>query len=181
MRITEVKKTTPERLRDLADFLDDHGIGMGDHSDRPLIEAAANAIERMERTINEVAAAIQAGGLANYVPPSPGNDATVSLAECITAAAGKIEAGRLELQQAWAELKQARESVVWWQGVAEAKQEERDRFRAALEMLAQVRHVSGSAQPAFRMNLHMVDAVLAGADVRDVDTVEAIAAGTWKP
>ncbi len=42
----------------------------------------------------------------------------------------------LELQQAWAELKQARESVAWWQGVAEAKQEERDRFRQALTRLA---------------------------------------------
>lgn len=58
---------------------------------------------------------------------------------------------------------------------------EADRLRAALEMLAQIRHVSGSAQAAFRSNLRVVDAVLAGADVRDVATVEAIAAGTWKP
>ena len=100
MRITEVKKTTPERLRDLADFLDDHGIGMGDHSDRPLIEAAANELERL---------------------------------------------------------------------------------RAALEMLAQIRHVGGSAQGVFRSNLRLVDAVLAGADVRDLATVEAIAEGAWKP
>lgn len=54
------------------------------------------------------------------------------------------------------------------------------RVRAALEMLAQVRHVSGSAQGAFRTTLRIVDAVLAGADVRDIAAVEAIAAGTWR-
>lgn len=103
----------------------------------------------------------------------------------------------------------------WWQGVAEAKQEERDaalkevgdlraafakmgecptawadmcaieedhaRLRAGLEMLAQIRSVSGNAQPAFRSQLRTIDAILAGADVRDLAVVEAIAAGTWKP
>jgi hypothetical protein len=64
---------------------------------------------------------------------------------------------------------------------AELAEHDRDRFRAALELIAQVRHVSGSAQAAFRSTLRTVDAVLAGADVRDVETVEAIAAGTWKP
>jgi hypothetical protein len=58
---------------------------------------------------------------------------------------------------------------------------DRDRLKAALEMLAQCRHVSGSAQGAFRCNLRITDAVLAGADVRDVDTVEAIVNGEWKP
>lgn len=105
--------------------------------------------------------------------------------------------------------------VKWWQGVAEAKQEERDaalkevgdlraafakmgecptawadmcaieedhaRLRAGLEMLAQIRHVSGNAQPAFRSQLRTIDAILAGADVRSLAVVEAIAAGTWKP
>ncbi len=65
--------------------------------------------------------------------------------------------------------------------VADRCEDDRDRFRAALELLAQLRHVSGSAQGAFRSNLAIVDAVLAGADVRDLVTVEAIAAGTWKP
>lgn len=64
---------------------------------------------------------------------------------------------------------------------AEVAEHERDRLRAALEMLAQVRHVSGSAQGAFRTNLRLVDAALAGADVRDRREVAAIAAGTWKP
>ncbi len=49
--IREVKRTTPERLRDLADFLDEHGIGMGDHSDRPLIEDAADTIERLRAAV----------------------------------------------------------------------------------------------------------------------------------
>lgn len=58
---------------------------------------------------------------------------------------------------------------------------ERDRLRAGLEMLAQCRHVSGSAQGAFRSNLAIADAVLAGADVRDFATVDAITKGTWRP
>lgn len=58
--------------------------------------------------------------------------------------------------------------------------EERDRLKAALQMLAQTRHVSGSAQGVFRSHLMLVDAVLAGADVRDLAAVEAIAAGTWQ-
>jgi hypothetical protein len=56
---------------------------------------------------------------------------------------------------------------------------DRDRLKAALEMLAQCRHVSGSAQGAFRTNLRITDAVLAGADVRAAATVEAILFGTW--
>jgi hypothetical protein len=67
-----------------------------------------------------------------------------------------------------------------WPTYAELEAE-RDRLRAALKMLAQCRHVSGSAQGAFRTNLRITDAVLAGADVRDVDTVEAIVSGDWKP
>jgi hypothetical protein len=63
----------------------------------------------------------------------------------------------------------------------EKSREETGRLRAGLEMLAQVRHVSGSAQATFRRNLQLVDAVLAGADVHDLATVEAIAAGTWQP
>ena len=58
---------------------------------------------------------------------------------------------------------------------------ERDRLRAGLSMLAQCRHVSGSAQGAFRSNLAITDAVLAGADVRDFATVDAISRGTWRP
>jgi len=59
--------------------------------------------------------------------------------------------------------------------------EEIARLRAGLEMIAQIRHASGSAQSAFRGNLRLADAVLAGADVRDIETVEAIAAGAWTP
>jgi hypothetical protein len=59
--------------------------------------------------------------------------------------------------------------------------EEIARLRAGLEMLAQVRHVSGSAQAAFRHNLRVVDAVLAGADVRVLEVVESLAAGKeWR-
>lgn len=59
--------------------------------------------------------------------------------------------------------------------------DDRDRLIAGLEMLAQVRHVTGNVQPHFRMQLRFVDAILKGADVRDIETCEAIAAGTWKP
>lgn len=123
------------------------------------------------------------------------------------------EAMLVPIREVLEENARLRESVTWWQGVAEAKQEERDaalkevgdlraafakmgecptawagmcaieedhaRLRAGLEMLAQIRHVSGNAQPAFRSQLRTIDAILAGADVRDVAVVEAIAAGTW--
>lgn len=52
--------------------------------------------------------------------------------------------------------------------------DENDRLRAGLEMLAQVRHVDGSAQAAFRSNLKLADAVLAGKDVRKLEVVEEI-------
>ena len=64
-------------------------------------------------------------------------------AEGVLAAAGPVVSGEFhemaaradlaefERDKAWAELKQARESVDWWQRVAEAKQDERDRYRAA--------------------------------------------------
>lgn len=55
------------------------------------------------------------------------------------------------------------------------------RLRAALGMIAAVRHVSGSAQGAFRCNLRVADAALAGADLTSVEVVEAVAAGTWNP
>lgn len=54
-------------------------------------------------------------------------------------------------------------------------------IESGLKMLAQVRSVRGSAQGTHRSHLRIVDAVLAGADVRDLATVEAIAAGTWTP
>lgn len=75
------------------------------------------------------------------------------------------------------------ENVNCWQRQCQEVEEMADevaRLRAALEMLAQVRHVSGSAQAAFRSNLRLTDAVLAGADVRDLETVAAIAEGTWQ-
>jgi hypothetical protein len=64
----------------------------------------------------------------------------------------------------------------------EAYLDDCERIRAALSQIAQIRHVQGSAQPNFRYTLRMVDAVLDhGADVRKVETVEALANGTWKP
>jgi hypothetical protein len=63
---------------------------------------------------------------------------------------------------------------------AEQAEEERDRLKAALEMLAQVRHVSGNAQGHMRSQLRTIDAALAGADLRRMDVVEAVAAGTWR-
>lgn len=92
-------------------------------------------------------------------------------------------------------------SAAWWQEKLDAVTAERDRLRAectsvadalrrisderarlyaALDMLSQVRHVSGSEQDAFRSNLQFIDAVLEGADVRNIETVEAIAMGMWR-
>lgn len=59
--------------------------------------------------------------------------------------------------------------------------EEIARLRAALELIAAVRHVSGSAQAAHRVNVRVADAALAGADLADAGVVEAVAAGTWTP
>ncbi len=59
--------------------------------------------------------------------------------------------------------------------------DENARLRAALEMLAQTRSVSGSAQGHFRTQRAILDAVLLGADVRKLEEVEAIVAGTWRP
>lgn len=39
---------TAARLLDLAEFLDEFGIGMGDHSDRPLLAAAASMMDRLD-------------------------------------------------------------------------------------------------------------------------------------
>ena len=57
--------------------------------------------------------------------------------------------------------------------------DEEQRLRTALEMIAQVRHVHGSAQANFRYTLRFVDAVLEGADVRKLEVVESIAKGLW--
>lgn len=171
--------------------------------------------------------------------PPPGRSVCLT---CVPMNEGERETVqvRLDLDAATAKVLELQRSVAWWQAVAEAKQEdrdrlrealtwavgfircnlpraaeqypdmrnaeeligdgglysgefhrtccraevaehERDRYRAALELLSQIRHVSGSAQAAFRSNLRTVDAVLRGADVRNVETVEAIANGTWKP
>lgn len=55
------------------------------------------------------------------------------------------------------------------------------RLRAALEILAQVRHISGNAQPHMKQQLRLIDAVLLGADLRDVDTMGAVSEGKWTP
>ena len=41
---TENLDRTAAKLLDLADFLDEFGIGIGDHSDRPLLLAAATML-----------------------------------------------------------------------------------------------------------------------------------------
>lgn len=100
----------------------------------------------------------------------------------------RFQAVQEELDRAVAELREVRAERDTFRkaydhvdSVLNEVKAERDRLRAALEMLAQVRHVSGSAQCAFRSNLRLIDAALAGADVRDLETVEKIAEGTWKP
>lgn len=55
------------------------------------------------------------------------------------------------------------------------------RLADAMQFLSQVRHVSGDAQSHMRSQLRFIDAVLAGADLRDLETVEAIVDGTWRP
>jgi hypothetical protein len=59
--------------------------------------------------------------------------------------------------------------------------EEVARLRSGLEIIAACRAVTGSAQGAFRSNLRIADAALAGADLRKVEVVEAVCSGTWKP
>lgn len=69
----------------------------------------------------------------------------------------------------------------WLMARPTAAEADRDKYRAALDIIAQVRAVTGSAQGAFRSNLKIADAALAGADLRDADTVEAVVCGRWKP
>jgi len=52
-------------------------------------------------------------------------------------------------------------------------------YRAALEMIAQVRHVCGSAQGWHRSTLMIADAALAGADMTNPETAIKVAEGKW--
>jgi uncharacterized coiled-coil protein SlyX len=54
-----------------------------------------------------------------------------------------------------------------------------DNYRAALELITAVRHITGSAQGAFRSNLAIADAAINGADLRNIETIEAVVKGTW--
>jgi hypothetical protein len=53
-------------------------------------------------------------------------------------------------------------------------------FKAALEMIAAVRHVSGSAQGVMRSHLMIADAALEGADFTDPETAIKVAEGKWR-
>jgi hypothetical protein len=46
------------RLRTLAAFLDDHGVGMGDHSDTPTYHAAADRLEALAGEVERLRAAV---------------------------------------------------------------------------------------------------------------------------
>lgn len=45
----------PQRLRLIADFMEDHGIGVGDHCDAPTLKHAADEIERLRELVNSLA------------------------------------------------------------------------------------------------------------------------------
>jgi hypothetical protein len=47
------------RLRQIADFLDDHGIGMGDHSDAPVLHAAADLLDAQRAAVAGLVAAAE--------------------------------------------------------------------------------------------------------------------------
>ena len=55
-----------------------------------------------------------------------------------------------------------------------------ENYKAALNMIAQVRAVCGSAQGALRSNLAIADAALAGADLSDEETVIKVCEGKWQ-
>jgi hypothetical protein len=46
----------PKQLRSIAEFMDDHGIGRGDHNDAPHVRSAADEIERLRAELAKVAA-----------------------------------------------------------------------------------------------------------------------------
>ena len=76
------------------------------------------------------------------------------------------------LAEKYQELAEARKDALH---LSKRHKDEADRLRAALELLAQIRHVSGSAQAAFRSNLKMIDAVLErGLDVRKDGALEEL-------
>jgi hypothetical protein len=58
--------------------------------------------------------------------------------------------------------------------VIEALRTKNKALHAALSMIAQTRHVSGSAQGAFRSNLRIADAALAGVNLSDDETAIAL-------
>lgn len=54
------QERTAARLLDLADFLDEFGIGMGDHSDRPLLVAAASILDVRANEMSAIFATLKA-------------------------------------------------------------------------------------------------------------------------
>jgi len=129
--------------------------------------------ERMKKTLVEIAAAVKETGLLDHVQLDPlSNDATVSFAEIIRAAAEEIARGRRHFEDEFRRGTKLTESVVKIGEQCERLIGENGRLRAALELLAQVRHVSGSAQAHMRQQLRVIDAVLErGLDVRDLDAL----------
>lgn len=145
-------------------------------------EAKQEERDRCRKEIVAVHAAIQAGNLIVYAKPAPGSDdATVTLAECVAGAAAEIKRRHQLYLDEFRRGTKLVESVTKIGEQCERLIDENDRLRSALLLISQVRAVNGSAQGAFRCNLRTADAALAGADLRDVDTVMAVADGTWKP
>lgn len=145
--------------------------------------ALRDAIGERDRALAELrsaADAVRETGLLDHVQLDPlRKGAAVSLAEIVRAAAAEIDRGRQHFMDEFKRGTKFLETILRHSSQIERLIDENDRLRSALAMIAQVRHVSGSAQGAFRSNLRVADAVLAGADVRSVDAVEAIVSGKW--
>lgn len=148
----------------------------------PAIEEAARLREDRDRLLSTLKAAFAMArkyGLDNFT--LPGNDATVSLAETMEHAGNEVTKWRERHLKEFKNVTKLAEIIAKNAASIERVMAERDRLRAALHLIAACRSVSGSAQGAFRSNLRVADAALAGADLRDLETVEAVALGTWRP
>lgn len=126
-------------------------------------------------------AVVQAKNLAVYAKCDPAsNDATVSLAEIVAGVADELDRRHKLYLDEFQRGTTVANSTAEIGEQCERLIDENDRLSAALLQISQVRHVSGSAQGAFRSNLRIADAALAGADMSDLATVEAVANGTWE-
>lgn len=132
--------------------------------------------DRMKRELDAAAVAVRETTILSVVPPDPlSNDATVSFAEIIRGAAAEIARGRRHFEDEFRRGTKLTESVVKIGEQCERLINENARLRAALELLAQVRHISGSAQAHMRHQLKIIDAVLEkGLDVRKDGALEGV-------